>query len=81
MAEGYIIFLRSEKPDSGKFGELEKRIKQDKKYPGVLIEMRKSTAIYDIARLISDDVIPLDDLEEFSDDLKEAVKFIGEQWQ
>lgn len=46
--------------------------------PGVLTEMRKSSAIYDIARLIGDDVILLDDLDEFSDDLKESVKFLIE---
>ncbi len=43
--------------------------------------MRKSSAIYDIVRLIGDKVISLDDFEEFSDDLKEAVKFLIERWQ
>ncbi len=80
LVEEYITFLRSEQPASDKFWELEKRIKQDKKCPGVLIEMRKSTAIYNIVRLIYDDVISLDDLDEFSDDLKEAVKFLIERW-
>ncbi len=81
LVEEYITFLSSDQPASDKFWELEKRIKQDKKCPGVLIEMRKSSAIYDIVRLIGDKVISLDDLEEFSDDLKEAVKFMVERWQ
>ena len=77
----YIILLQSEKKASSKFWELEKRIKQDKNCPGVLIDMRRSTAINNIVNLVSDEVISLDDLEEFSDDLKEAVKYIVERWR
>ncbi len=81
LVEEYITFLSSEQPASNKFWGLEKHIKQDKKCPGVLIEMRKSSAIYDIVRLIGDEVISMDDLEEFSDDLKETVKFMIERLQ
>jgi len=80
LVEEYITFLNSDQPASDKFWGLEKRIKQDKKCPGVLIEMRKSSAIYDIVHLINDNVISLDDLEGFSDDLKEAVKFLITRW-
>ncbi len=76
----YIALLQNEKSASTKFWELEKRIKQDKKSPGVIIDMRRSTAINNIVSLVSDGVISLDDLEEFSDDLKEAVKYIVEKW-
>lgn len=76
----YIAFLQSEEKASAKFWELEKRIKQDKKSPGVLIDMRRSTAINNIVNLVLDDVISLDELDDFSDDLKEAVKFIVEKW-
>ena len=44
--------------------------------PGVLIELRKSTAIWDIAYFVRDQVITLDDLEGFSEDLIDAVKLI-----
>ncbi len=81
LVEEYIALLSSDQLASDKFWELERRIKQDKKCPGVLIEMRKSSAIYDIVHLIGDKVISLNDLEEFSDDLKEAVKFMIERWQ
>lgn len=30
--------------------------------------------------MVLDEVISFDDLEDFSDDLKEAVKFIAEKW-
>ncbi len=79
LVEEYITFLSSEQPASDKFWGLEKRIKQDKKCPGVLVEMSKSSVIYDIVRLIGDNVISWDDLEEFSDDLKETVKFMIER--
>lgn len=78
LAADYITLLQSEKKASAKFWELEKRIKQDKKSPGVLIDMRRSTAINNIVNMVLDEVISFDDLEDFSDDLKEAVKFIAE---
>lgn len=74
------MLLQNEKSASAKFWELEKRIKQDKKSPGVIIDMRRSTAINNIVNLVLDEVISLDDLKEFSDDLKEAVKYIVEKW-
>ena len=76
----YIAFLQSEKPASSKFWELEKRIKQDKKCPGVLIEMRRSTAINNIVCMVLDEVISIEDLDEFSDDLKDTVKHIVERY-
>lgn len=76
----YIALLQNEKSASVKFWELEKRIKQDKKSPGVIIDMRRSTAINNIVSLVLDGVILLDDLEVFSDELKEAVKYIVEKW-
>ena len=55
---------------------MEKRIKRDRKTPGVCIELSKSNMFWDIARLIHDKVISMEDLEEFSNDLKEAVALI-----
>ena len=76
----YIALLQTDKSAFAKFWELEKRFKQDKKSPGVIIDMRRSTAINNIVNLILDEVISLADLEDFSDDLKEAVKYITEKW-
>lgn len=61
---------------SDHFWELEKRIKQDKKHPGVLIELCKSTAIWDIAYFVKEEVTTMDDLEGFSENLIDAVKLI-----
>lgn len=37
LTKEYIEFLSSDEPASKKFWELEKRMKQDKKCPGVLL--------------------------------------------
>ena len=49
----YANFLNDDtKPASEKFWELEKRIKEDKRHPEVIMEMSKSEVIWDIVRLI-----------------------------
>lgn len=76
LVKEYADYLCSDLPASTKFWEIEKRIKRDRKTPGVCIELRKSSMFWDIAGLMNDKVISMDDLEEFSDDLKEAVALI-----
>lgn len=76
LAKEYVELLTSPGNASDHFWALEKRIKQDKKHPGVLIELRKSTAIWDIAYFVRDGVITMDELEGFSEDLIDAVKLI-----
>lgn len=55
---------------------MEKRIKADKRKPGVVLKMSKSDFVYDIAALINDGAINLEDIAEFTDELKETVKFL-----
>lgn len=76
LVQQYIWLLSSKKPASDKFWELDERIKKDKKSPGVLLQLEKNSAYWDIAKLIRDGAITFDDLEEFSDDLKDAVSLI-----
>ena len=76
LTREYVELLTSLGNASSHFGELEKRIKQDKKRPGVLIELRKSTALWDIAYFVREKVITINDLEGFSADLIDAVKLI-----
>ena len=70
----YIEFLGSDKPASSKFWELEKKIKEDKKNPGVQLELRKSEAVWDIVMMLRDEVIAQDDLEGFSAELTATVE-------
>lgn len=73
----YIVLLSDEnKIASDKFWELDSKIKTDRRHPGVILNVRKSEAIYDIVRLIRLGVITYDDLADFSEDLQQAVKLI-----
>ena len=77
LLKEYVAILQTNEPASKRFWELEKRIKQDKKCPGVLLtNMSKSSAIYDIAELVREDIVCIEELEDFSDDLQEAVNYI-----
>ena len=76
LTKEYIKLLSSPGNASDHFWELEERIKKDKKHPGVMIELRKSDALWDIAMFVNKKVITMDDLKGFSDDLIEAVKLI-----
>lgn len=76
LVREYADYLCSNLPASTKFWELEKRIKLDKKNPGVLIELSKSDMFWDIAELIRLNVITMEDLMDFSDDLRDAVNLI-----
>lgn len=72
----YIELLSSEATASEKFWKLEERIKRDRKHPGVIIQMRKSEMVFDIVFLIRDGVITIEDLDGFSEELKEHVQLI-----
>jgi hypothetical protein len=74
----YIELLSEDTDSSNKFWNLEKRIKEDKKKTGVRAEMSRSNLIYNIISLINEGAICFEDLEEFSDQLKETVRFIVE---
>ena len=79
LVKEYVNFLNDDtKSASDKFWELEKRIKEDKRHPGVIMEMSTSEVIWDIVRLIRLKVIAYDDLSDFSDELQMEVKRILE---
>jgi hypothetical protein len=70
----YMILLEDEQPASIKFWALEKKIRADKKKQGVCISLSRSKMMFDIVDLIRDGVITKDDLEDFSETLKENVE-------
>ena len=76
----YVEYLQGDEPASTKFWEMEKRIKRDKKNPGVLIEVSKGNMLFDLIRLMHEGVINFNDLEDFSDELKEMVRFMWEKF-
>ena len=75
----YINMLSSDAAASEKFWTLEKRIKEDKRHPGVILELRKSTMDFDLVRLINANVITMEDISEFSDEMKYVVELILNQ--
>ena len=81
LVKEYANFLNDDKkPASEKFWELEKRIKEDKRHPGVVMELKKSEVIWDIVRLIRLKVITYNDLSDFSDELQNEVKRTDGLW-
>ena len=75
LIKEYIEFLSGDGLASDKFWELEKKIKKDKKNPGVLLQdVRRSNFHMHLASLVRCEVISMDDLEEFSDETKEIVE-------
>ena len=73
LNQEYIELLSSEESASKKFWALEERIHQDKRTPGVRLELKKSEVGWDLIRLLGDGVITALDLEGFSEDLKDTV--------
>lgn len=71
----YITLLSGDENPSEKFWALDKRIRRDKRSIGVVIDMRRSIFWENIVTLIRDGVIGFDDLDDFSEDVRERVRF------
>ena len=80
LTKEYIQLLSGSEKASDKFWKLEERIKKDRKHPGVIIELNKGNMLYDIVALINYGVITVEDLDGFSDELKEGVNFLLKRW-
>lgn len=70
----YMEILSENANPSDKFWKLDKRIKEDKKKAGVQVRMSRSNLIYNIISLFNEGAINFEDLEDFSDGLKETVE-------
>ena len=79
LIKEYVDYLNGDESACTKFWEMEKRIKMDRKSPGVCIELNKGDMLSDLVRLIKGGVITFDDLDAFSDELKESVKFLQQR--
>lgn len=75
----YVEILNGSELPSEKFWALEKRIRTDKKKPGVLAKVQKSKMFMDILSLLYDGTITVDDLTGFSDDFTDTVKYFISQ--
>ena len=70
----YMTILSGEGNASEKFWKWEKRMKEDKKDCGVQCEMSRSNQFYIMLELLNEGAITINDLEDFSEDLKETMK-------
>ena len=77
----YIALLESDGHASDKFWELEKRIRRDRQSVGVVIDMRRSMMTANIMRLLGDGVISLDDLDGFSEELVEKMRYLMREYE
>lgn len=75
LIDEYIVLLSdNNKYPSERFYRLEMRIRKDGNTPGVGLILKKSSMVNDIAELINTGVISFDDLNEFSENLKQEVR-------
>lgn len=81
LNQEYIEILNLSDSPAEKFWSLEKRIKTDKHKTGVVCEMTRSKMLENIISLIIDGAIDIDDLAEFSNNLKSTVKLMLELYQ
>ena len=77
LLQEYMEMLGNEKEKaSTRFWGLDKRLKADKRDVGVIAEMSRSKMHGNLIALLDEGAITLDDLEGFSEELQESMKFI-----
>ena len=76
LNQEYAAILAGSGKASDKFWELEKRINEDKHDVGVFASMSRSNMMHNILSLLEEGAITLDDLEDFSEDVKDRMTFI-----
>ncbi|MCW3763688.1 multidrug transporter [Weissella confusa] len=69
----YKRILDSDGSPSNKFWKLEKRIKADRKSPGVIVEVSKRSMFQTLLQLLSEKVITDEDLNGFSEELRDGI--------
>lgn len=79
LNQEYIRLLSGEGLASDKFWELEKRIHTDKRSVGVVADMRRSQMYSNLLSLLVNEIIREDDLDGFSEELAETIKYAARQ--
>lgn len=76
----YIALLSGEGSASDRFWGLERRVRQDKRSSGVVVQMRRSMMRHNLLSLLDEQVITLDDLDGFSVSLVSELTHMQEQY-
>ena len=75
LVQEYAQYLQGKDPASTKFWTLWKKMREDKKHPGVRCEVSKGTMIDFLMRFLYDGVITDADLDGFSEELRKYLVF------
>ena len=79
LIEEYKILLDSGEAASGKFRALDERIRRDRRNPGVLLrDVKRTNLETHLLQLLRYEVIRTDDLNGFSQELRERIVWIME---
>ena len=80
LTREYAEFLTDDsRHPSERFWTLNKRIREDRRKPGVQLELRKQNVVFDLAHLIADGAVSLDELDGFSEELQNMVRVLCER--
>ena len=81
LVEEYKVMLNGSALASDKFWALWERLKRDKRSPGVILEgMSRSTMRMHLFALLRLKIITIQDLDGFSEELREELNFMVENW-
>ena len=69
----YIEILCKECNPSTNFWELKKRIDEETRHIGVVIDMRRSRMVSNLLMMLEEKVIVIEELDDFSEELKEEI--------
>ena len=75
LCSEYIELLSSSVLNSEKFWELDDRLRHDRRRASVWVRMSQSEIPFIILRLLDEGVIIVDDLAEFSDEMRAYAEF------
>ena len=73
LIQEYKRILDGDGSAANKFWKLEKRIKADRKSPGVIVEASRRSMFQILLQLISEKVITDEDLNGFSEELRDMI--------
>lgn len=76
LNQEYIQILSRDGSAADNFWYLERKMNRDKRCVGVIAEMRRSMMWNNLIDLLREEVITLDDLDGFSEDLVEKLRFL-----
>ncbi len=80
LVKEYQEILAEDDLASERFWKLDERIREDRRYPGVIFEVKRSNMIPCILTFLKDGIITDGDLEGFSQELLEAILFMRKRW-